>query len=171
MPPRRDRAAFTAAVPIANDAITYLREQDQPRLADAVETILVFGAISADAVARKAALDTTSMPSQSIQVSKELYDRVQGTNYAELVREKLDAFWEGEWTPDKPKRAPRGQEKAWLNIRIPADLWDQVNARAKDPALSEERGYKLNARQVVIAALRDEFPPEPEPVADEVTAE
>jgi hypothetical protein len=46
----------------------------------------------------------------------------------------------------------------FVNIRIPDDLWDRADRLAKDPVASEERGYKLNARQVVIAAFMQRFP-------------
>lgn len=165
MPPRK-RDTLAAATPATKDAITYLRDQGQPTLADAVQTTLAFATEASDAAARKAARDAANMPNKSIQVPKELYDRVQGTDYADVVREKMAAFCAGSWVPDKPKRAPVGQAKEWLNVRFPDELWAQADALAKDPEAAEERGYKLTARQVVIAALLEAFPaPEEKPAA------
>jgi hypothetical protein len=165
MPPRK-RDTLAAAVPTTEAAITYLRDQGQPAMADAVQTTLTFATEAADAATRKAVRDATTMPNQSIQVPKDLYDRVQGTDYAEVARKYLAAFRDGTWMPGKPERAPRGQAKEWLNARFPAELWDEANALAKDPVASEERGYKLTARQIVIAALLKEFPaPEEKPTA------
>lgn len=170
MPPRK-RDTLAAAAPATKDAITYLRDQGQPTLADAVQTTLAFATEASDAAARKAERDAKHMPNQSIQVSKELYDRVQGTDYAEVAREKLAAFCDGEWMPGKPQRAPQGEEKAWLNVRIANELWCRADNVAKDPAAAEERGYKLNARRVVIAALLEAFPaPEEKPTAKKAAA-
>ncbi|WP_176710327.1 hypothetical protein [Streptomyces sp. Wb2n-11] len=44
-----------------------------------------------------------------------------------------------------------------MTVRIPQDLFEKVDARAKDPARAAERGYALNGRMVMIAALAEEF--------------
>jgi hypothetical protein len=76
-----------------------------------------------------------------------------------VLRDGFAAFLDGSWTPPKPPRAPRGQRvtKIRMVAQVNEEIRDQVDKRGKDPELAGERGYRLNAQQVAIAALLDAY--------------
>ncbi|MFD8626626.1 hypothetical protein ACFV4E_22545 [Streptomyces hygroscopicus] len=101
-----------------------------------------------------------------MDVPEEFRDRVQAAarhDRAELSRTLRDAyarFLSGEWTPPKPKYAPRGHgmSKVRMVIQVNSAVRDQVKAAGADPKRVKARGgYKLSPRQVALAALMDAY--------------
>lgn len=89
-----------------------------------------------------------------------------------VVRKKMLAFLEGTWTPARQPRQSfqgPGNRKVNLNVRVPQARWDAVDEYGKDPAAVADRGYRLTASQVAIAALREHFG-EPASAQDSTTA-
>lgn len=173
MPPRsRKRDTFAAAVPATQDAITYLREQGQTGMADAVQTTLNFATETADLADRKADRDADKRyGNRSVFVEKTYLDYVRSAAKAaeppvdltKLVKDRLTQFVKGEWTPDLPPRPKPGEvpweSRAAFNLRVSDDLWNQVRSKVEDlPLPSGWRGHKPSARQVVTAALLEAFP-------------
>ena len=165
MPPTK-RTRIAAALPVARQAAAFLREQGEPGMADAVETTIEWATRAEKSVALQASIDAGLDPNYSLHVDKQFRAHVRaaaeekGKDLASVVVKGLEAFRDGKWTPPAPVRARHGSapEKVSLNVRIPKDLFDQVDALAKDPEQAGERGYALNARQVAIAALAKAFP-------------
>jgi hypothetical protein len=172
MPPTK-RTRITAALPVARTAATFLREQGEPGMAEAVETTIEWAERAEKAAALQADIDSRLDPNYSLHVDKEFRAYVQEAAKASaeaegrdprkeltrVVTEELEAFRDGRWTPPAPVRSAYGSSpgKVNLNVRIRQDLFDQVDAMAKDPEQVAARGYALNARHVAIAALADRF--------------
>lgn len=165
MPPAKRQAVLSVA-PTARRAIDHLHKDGEHGMAAAVQIITDFAVATAQAQGRKAERDKESARNRSINVGMPFRTHVyaaaeeMGVDLARFVRDKLADFVEGVWVPEKPGRAGHGQapEKGFVNVRVADGLWDLADSVAKDAAASEERGYSLNARQVVIAALHEEFP-------------
>jgi hypothetical protein len=162
VPPQSKIADALAAVPRAKKAVAYLKRNGEPELAAAVRELVGYtvhaGRLHEQSVAREADLS----PNRPLQVHRDFRDRVheqRTTTLPEIVVPYLERFVAGEWVPDRPKRTSwkSPDEKVNINVRIAGGLWDAVDRLAKDPAESAQRGYKLTATQVAIAALREEF--------------
>ncbi|WP_039942929.1 hypothetical protein, partial [Streptomyces himastatinicus] len=159
MPPSRRAQRLAAVTPDTERAIAYLHTQGETTMAEAVQTTLDYATQAATARAHEVARDKKANPNKSINVGEPFLHHVrssaadQGVEQTAFVLEKLGEFVNGTWMPERPERAPhRGAPTpGFLNVRVPADLWQSADELAKDPAAVEERGYKLTARQVVIA--------------------
>lgn len=175
MPPAK-RHQVLAAAPTVQQAITYLREDGETTMANAVQTTLDFAVEAAKAKERQAELDKKAGGNISVNLGKTFRDHVYAAAEAEdvdltkFVKKKLTEFRDGTWTPAQPPREPMGQAPplAFWNARFPADLWEQVERLAPDRerwAIEPgERVYKLAGRTLIVAALRERFPmPEDEP--------
>lgn len=169
MPPSK-RANALAALPTAKEAAAHLKRTGEPRMAAAVADVIAYAEYASAVRERAAEREAAAAPSYSLRIDRALRDHVHatgaasGTEIPSAVTSRLEAFVAGTWTPQPSGRAARGTspEKADLNVRVPKDLFDRVDALAKDPAAIAERGFKLTARQVAIAALTEAFPlPEP----------
>lgn len=179
MPPRK-REKMLATVPDTERAITFLRNEGQSAMAKAVQTTLDYAVEAAQPAGDKAArAESNADPNRSINVGKPFRDHVramaeaESVDVARLIRRKLAEFCDGTWLPFERERAAMGTapEKAFITVRVSDDLWKRVDALGKDPDAIAWRGYKLNARQVAIAALRERFPmPGDKPVAEKTSA-
>lgn len=166
VPRNSTRAHAIEALPDAREAVTYLKAQGEDERAAAVAAVVDYAQEAIDASIRKARRDTELDPNYSLYVEDTFRTWVRtaadkaGKELAAVVTAGMNDFLNGRWTPPAPVRAPKGQTptKVSLNVRISEDLFDQVDALAKDPDATAERGYALNARQVAIAALARAFP-------------
>ncbi len=78
-----------------------------------------------------------------------------------ISAERFEAVLAGTWTPPEPVRAVHGSQpdKVSTSVILSKDLFDRVDALAKDPETTARLGYSLrNARQVAIAALAEAYP-------------
>ncbi|WP_448333516.1 hypothetical protein [Streptomyces sp. DSM 41534] len=101
-----------------------------------------------------------------LDVTPQFREHVQsaaGGDFGKLsltVRSHWVRFLAGEWTPDAPKVAPRGQRPE--KVRMIVQVNDQVRAEVEDAGADPKRieargGYKLSPAQVALAALMDEY--------------
>lgn len=163
VPPKSKRADALDAVPTAKKAATYLKRNGESELAAAVRTLIAFAEEAGTRAAATAAREADLSPNRALHVHRDFRDRVNslrgGATLPEVLVPYLERFVAGTWTPARPQRISWASpsEKVAVNVRIAGDLWDAVDRRAKDPDASRERGYKLTAIQVAIAALREEY--------------
>lgn len=165
------RTELTAALPHASAAVTFLTDNQQPELAAAVQTVIDYAVEKAAATARKSERDARRFTC-SLYVERDFRDRLKSVKTDDdtlntVITERFEQFLAGTWTPPEPVRAAHGSQpdKVSTSVILPKDLFDQVDAKAKDTATTSELGYSLrNARQVAIAALAEAYPmPEQEP--------
>lgn len=167
MPRPSSRAKVEAAIPTVEAVASELRADGAALQADAVDTVLDAARELLAAKERQARLDAKLAPTLSIRVPERVRTHLHaaaaeaGVDLSTVARRYMELFRDGAWTPPAPTRSARGTapKKVFLNVRIPKDLADTVDALAKGPAAVEERGYPLNARQVALAGLIAEFPP------------
>lgn len=163
VPPKSKRTDALAAVPDAKKAAAYLKRTGETELAQAVRTLIAFTAEAGERAAATAAREADLSRNRALHVHRDFRDRVNhlrdGVTLPEVLVPYLERFVAGTWTPARPRRISWGSpgEKVAVNVRIADGLWDAVDRRAKDPEESGERGYKLTAIQVAIAALREEY--------------
>lgn len=132
-------------------------------LAESAKILLDYAEEQAERAIAKRAND--SRETRSLRVTAEFRTKVHadaaedGAVISDIVVQSLRDFVNGEWAPPAPQRAPRGTNltKVGLNVRVPQELWDAANDRGKDVAEIAQRGYKLTAESVGIAALRERF--------------
>lgn len=172
MPPKSKRTDAIAALPMAKKAAARLHEDGEVEMAEAVHELVRFASPAGQRREATALRGAGLAPNRPLQVHRDFRTHVNArktTGLPDVVVPYLERFLAGEWMPGRHKRVRWGSpaDKVNINIRIPSDLWDAVDALAKDPAASQDRGYKLTAMQVAIAALHEEFA---EPAADATTA-
>lgn len=148
----------------ATEAVRVLREDGHYDLAKAVRHVTDYARDNARAELNAAAARQPN--ARALAVSQAFRDHVhrvaedEEMNPSKVVRDNLQEFLNGKWMPAAPPaRAPRGSgpKKVNLNVRVAQDVWDDVNDLGKDPAAVAERGYKLTAAQVAVAALEETF--------------
>lgn len=161
------RDAVNAAIPTAQQAVDYLRDNGEDGMAAAVSTVIEYAANP---------VFGSPTPTLSLFVEKAFRDHVKTAvgagSITAIVREGFEAFLAGTWLPPQPQRMPKGSkaEKASMSIRADGDLVKRVEAKgeeyAQEQGWSMAQGYKLNARQVAIAYLEHVYPmPEEAPAA------
>jgi murein L,D-transpeptidase YcbB/YkuD len=162
VPPKSKRAEALAAAPTAKKAAAYLKRNGQPEMASALQDVLDFALQAARQQEAAATRESGLNPNHALYVERSFREHVtrsKTTDLPDVVVPYLERYLAGQWEPERPQRARRhsNPDKANINIRIDKDLWDAVDQKAKDPAGFEARGYKLNAMQVAIGALRAEY--------------
>jgi hypothetical protein len=155
-----------------NAAAARLREVDSPELADAVDLVLApngWGRLRRSAPEAGGSADTLS-PNLPIQMLKATREEIhaavaeaaaanpgQDISVPTEARKALEAFLDGTFVPDQPKRAARGTggEKANLNVRVDASLRERAEDFGADHAA--EFGWAPRASHVIGAWLVDRF--------------
>lgn len=164
----------------ARESVAVLQAAGHPDLANAVSETLIYAEQAATQLARGSNFAGTP-ENHPIGVTKRFRDHIYASIDAaveasedetkvpgapKVVREKMRAFLEGKWTPQRPPRQSFGtgpDAKVMLNVRVPEALWDAVNEYGKDvearsfPHTDVANAVKLTASQVALAALREHF--------------
>jgi hypothetical protein len=173
VPPKSRIADALAVVPDAKKAAAFLKRNGETDLAQAVRELVDYtvhaGQLHQNATAREAELSRN----RPLQVHRDFRTHVNARRakktLPKVVVPYLERFVAGEWVPERPQRTAweSRDAKVNINLRVSDDLWDEVDRIAKDPEAVKDRGYKLTAIQVAIAALREEFG---EPAEDTTSA-
>lgn len=169
------RAALRAATPPTREAIRFLKANGEKELAAAVATVLKAALEFADSRDRAATRESGLEQNRAVSVAAEFRDHVHAVkgdaDLVDVVTTRMRDFLAGTWMPRKeefdagtwtlPLRGygsigPTVPRKN-LNMRIPTAVWTATNELGEDPAAVAERGYKLTAPQVAIAALEEAF--------------
>lgn len=171
MPSGRTRNPVLTAAPRVEKVIADLRTSGAVDDADAVQTVLD----AAVAEASRTRTRSAASMSVAIPIDPALHLRAEASsNISGEVARGWKEFLGGQWDPQEPQRAARGQgqAKSTLNITVPRELVKQVEEACdwwvEDHGWGTGRGYKLNARHLAVQWLARQFPA---PVENEAAAE
>lgn len=162
------------SIPAARRQVAAARKAGVTDL-DVVDRVLTYAEEQATRILAQQATRYESAPNKNLRVPLAFAEHVraqveaekaeaEGTNevpwsLSKRVNISLEEFLDGDWTPPEPQRAPRGSNipMTGLNVRVPQDLWDRANDLGKKPTAIEQRGYKLTANSIAIAALVEAY--------------
>lgn len=127
---RKPRAELRADLVAAAER---LREVDSPKLAEAVDTVLTFGALQP--------YENQSAPNLSIRLPETARDRIVAgakrdrVSVQSVVNEGLQEFLDGTFTPQAPTRDRKGaaSTKVNLNVRPEPGLMERVTQAGVKP--------------------------------------
>ncbi|MFJ5294523.1 hypothetical protein [Streptomyces sp. NPDC088348] len=161
MPPKKKtpQAAARAALPTADEAISFLVEQGQQPMADAVTALADY--------TRSSGYDAHPVSGTTVSLygPSELFDRARKASTAGLntdVIKGFQQFLDGKWKPKQPATRATEGEKITTSVRAPEALVAEVKAAATEFATTRDwdmrRGYALTAQHVALQWLEHLYP-------------